>query len=424
MNLHYQFWVDYYDLFEDKSVMSMPEGNEKDEKIKKTIQRKNHELVNSKWKLLQEEVPLFGDMQTLAFKVLYPGLLMGLGYEHSTDLVKDAPKIALGMSLDYTTGLPVIPGSEAKGMLRSAFIGSKDLIKGYLAEVKEEFSQLTDQEIHALEVDIFGHTHTYDTDFKPSKEAEEGHGKDIFFDAFPKKKKKNGHLIGLENITSHISYDPDLKENPRMYQGLTDPNPITLLKVMPDVVFLFRFKLCDSEITVNNKTVSITAEQKLKLFENIITDFGMGAKTNVGFGLLEKTTEKPPYCYLFSAGSESNLTSGQNETPTDNSTTVQSQSERPKAHAAFVVGQEYTATVTDVAKNNLKLMVTDENGNAAHPAYKRDGISESVRKGEKDLSKVFAKGETWRVRCDGTESTENGTLKHQFTLIGKQEGST
>ena len=40
MNLHYQFWVDYYDLFEDKSVMSMPEGNKKDEKIKKTVQRK------------------------------------------------------------------------------------------------------------------------------------------------------------------------------------------------------------------------------------------------------------------------------------------------------------------------------------------------------------------------------------------------
>ena len=304
MNLHYQFWVDYYDLFEDESVMSMPEGNEKDEKIKKTIQRKNHELVNSKWKLSQEEIPLFGDMQTLTFKVLYPGLLMGLGYEHSTDLVKDAPKIALGMSLDYTTGLPYIPGSEVKGLFRSAFIGSKVLIRGYLAEAKEEFSQLTDQEIHALEVDIFGHTHPCDPDYNPSKEAGEGQGKDVFFDAFPISPDSNGHLIGLENITSHISYDPELKD-PCMYQGLTDPNPITLLKVMPGVVFLFRFKLCDSEITVNNKTVSITAEQKLKLFENIITDFGMGAKTNVGFGLLEKTDESINRNYLSSVSIQS-----------------------------------------------------------------------------------------------------------------------
>lgn len=236
MNLHYEFWVDYYKEFENTSELS-----------KEYIEGKNYALVNSKWKLSQEEIPLFGDMQTLTFKVLYPGLLIGLGYEHSTDLVKDAPKIALGMSLDYTTGLPYIPGSEVKGLFRSAFIGSKDLIRGYLAEEKEEFSQLTDQEIHALEVDIFGHTHTYDPNFKPSKEAEEGQGKDVFFDAFPISPDSNGHLIGLENITSHISYDPKLND-PCMYQGLTDPNPITLLKVMPNVVFLFRFKLCDSVI--------------------------------------------------------------------------------------------------------------------------------------------------------------------------------
>ena len=416
MNLHYEFWVDYY-----KGIEKTPGLTKED------IERKNHALVNSKWKLSQEEIPLFGDMQTLTFKVLYPGLLIGLGYEHGTDLVKDAPKIALGMSLDYTTGLPYIPGSEVKGLFRSAFIGSKDLIRGYLAEEKEEFSQLTDQEIHAIEVDIFGHTHTCDPDFKPSKEAEEGQGKDVFFDAFPISPDSNGHLIGLENITSHISYDPELKD-PRMYQGLTDPNPIMLLKVMPDVVFLFRFKLCDSKITVNNKTVKITDEQKLKLFENIIADFGMGAKTNVGFGLLEEAADHQSAAlkrnYLFSADSANHSPSGQNESTTANTPTGQPQPERPRTRAVFVAGQEYSATVKEAKKNNLKLTVKDANGNAVYPAYKRDDISESVRKGEKDLAKVFAIGETWRVRFDGTQPTENGALKHQFTLIGKQEGST
>ena len=410
MNLHYEFWVDYY-----KGIEKTPGLTKED------IERKNHALVNSKWKLSPEEIPLFGDMQTLTFKVLYPGLLIGLGYEHGTDLVKDAPKIALGMSLDYTTGLPYIPGSEVKGMLRSAFIGSKDLIIGYLAEVKEEFSKLSEKEIHDLEVDIFGHTHTYDPNFKPSKEAEEGQGKDVFFDAFPIKPDSKGHLIGLENITSHISTISE-------YQGLIDPNPITLMKVMPDVVFLFRFKLCDSEITVNNKTVKITAEQKLKLFENNIADFGMGAKTNVGFGLLEKAADYQSAAlkrnYLFSADSANLSPSGQNESTTANTPTGQPQPERPRTQAVFVAGQEYTVTVKEAKKNNLKLTVKDANGNAAYPAYKRDDISESVRKGEKDLAKVFAIGETWRVRFDGTQPTENGALKHQFTLIGKQEGST
>ena len=293
MNLHYQFWVDYYKEFENTSELS-----------KEYIEGKNYALVSSAWGDSGAAIPIPEGTQTLAFKVLYPGLLMGLGYEHSTDLVKDAPKIALGMSLDYTTGLPCIPGSEVKGMLRSAFIGSKDLIIGYLAEVKEEFSKLSEKEIHDLEVDIFGHTHTYDPNFKPSKETEEGQGKDVFFDAFPIKPDSKGHLIGLENITSHISYDPELKD-PCMYQGLTAINPITLLKVMPNVVFLFRFKLCDSVIKTKEGEITVTPDEKLKLFENIIADFGMGAKTNVGFGLLEKTDESINRNYLSSVSIQS-----------------------------------------------------------------------------------------------------------------------
>ena len=95
MNLHYQFWVDYYKEFENTSELS-----------KEYIEGKNYALVSSAWGDSGAAIPIPEGTQTLAFKVLYPGLLMGLGYEHSTDLVKDAPKIALGMSLDYTTGLP------------------------------------------------------------------------------------------------------------------------------------------------------------------------------------------------------------------------------------------------------------------------------------------------------------------------------
>ena len=410
MNLHYQFWVDYYKELESSSELS-----------KEKIEKKNSALIHSQWEDSGEKIPSFGKMQLLTYKVLYPGLLMGLGYDHSAEQAKDAPKIALGMSLDYTTGLPYIPGSEVKGMLRSAFIGSKDLINLYLGK------DWSDEKIHALEVDIFGHTHNYDPDYKPSKEAEEGQGKDVFFDAFPIKPDSNGHLIELENITSHISYDSNLEENPRKYQGLTDVNPITLLKVMPGVVFLFRFKLCDSVIKTKEEEIIVTVDEKLRLFENIIANFGMGAKTYVGFGLMEKVPDHQSVAlkrhYLFSAGSAINLPSGQNETPTVNTPTVQ-QTERPRVQAAFVVGQEYTATIKEAKKNNLKLTVKDADGNAAYPAYKRDDIPEPVRRGEKDLTKVFAIGETWRVRCDGTESTENGTLKHKFTLIGKQENNT
>ena len=107
MNLHYQFWVDYYEGLQNLNVSS-------DE-----FKKKNVGLTDSRWELSREAIPVFNNMQTAAFRVLYPGLLVGLGYEHGTDKVKDAPAISPGMSLDMVTGLPFIPGSEVKGMLRS-----------------------------------------------------------------------------------------------------------------------------------------------------------------------------------------------------------------------------------------------------------------------------------------------------------------
>ena len=295
MNLHYQFWVDYYKGLENSQELS------KDD----TIENKNRALVDSTWEDSGKAIPAFGGMQTLTFRVMYPGLLMGLGYDHSAEPAEDAPKIALGMSLDYTTGLPYIPGSEVKGVLRSAFIRCRDFINCYMSQGEKEFSQLSDEEIHALELDIFGHTHPYDPNYALSQGVEEGRGKDVFFDAFPVRADKNRHLIRLETNTPHIPADP-------AYKGLTAINPITLLKVMPGVEFLFRFRLTDS--VIKDGRITVTARQKLKLFEAVIADFGMGAKTNVGFGLLEKAEESFSGNYLSRDGKQSSGHVNANET--------------------------------------------------------------------------------------------------------------
>ena len=188
------------------------------------------------------------DVTSFELKTCYPGLLCGVGYHHEINNPKNEPKeddapevYNLGMYFDYTSGLPVIPGSSIKGMLRSA-IEEWD----FLADYKPN-NGVTREEI--------------------IKTVFEGKGlsiydRDIFLDAIPI--KADNKLFGEDYITHH--------PNP-----LQNPNPVRFLRVNPGVTYQFRFILKDhgEKLTVDFKT---------KLFKAIICTFGLGAKTNVGYG--------------------------------------------------------------------------------------------------------------------------------------------
>ncbi|MCD7816006.1 MAG: hypothetical protein LUH12_04710 [Bacteroides sp.] len=66
---------------------------------------------------------------------------------------------------------------------------------------------------------------------------------------------------------------------------LKDPVPITMLKKAPGCIIEFRFHLNDF---TSHKGQIFKAEEKLKLFKNILEIVGIGAKTNVGYGQLEE----------------------------------------------------------------------------------------------------------------------------------------
>ena len=206
-------------------------------------------------------------------KVRYPGLLAGLGYQHEAG--KYSPdktqEIKLGFSLDYVSGLPYIPGSTLKGVLRSAF-SKYDTDIGMLLGVDSKV-------VHALEDAIF----------------EEG--QDIFLDVFPVKGDNDGRLLGLEYITSHKappieksesktseSMTPDSKALDLNYDGLTTINPLRLLKIRPEVTILVRFLLKDTCVTVEEKCYELTSAIKKELFGIILERYGVGAKTNTGYG--------------------------------------------------------------------------------------------------------------------------------------------
>jgi CRISPR type III-B/RAMP module RAMP protein Cmr6 len=89
--------------------------------------------------------------------------------------------------------------------------------------------------------------------------------RDIFHDAYIRKVGKEGHFLGDDYITPH----PD---------PLKAPNPIKFLKILSGTQLAFQFDLKDK---------LITAEQKYDLFVQILLDFGVGAKTNVGYGQLQ-----------------------------------------------------------------------------------------------------------------------------------------
>jgi len=249
MNLNYLFNVDYYSEFTYSYFKSC-----------------NHQIANQKWQVSDLE-PIYFTEYSFPLKTIYPGLLIGLGNAHSagTDFIsgdsKSGTEIKLGFTLDFVTGLPVIPGSTIKGVLRSAFKNFPE----YIAE-KLCFEE---KKIKDIENDIFG---------------KDDMGKVIFFDAIPIKPNKDGRLLGLESITPHNKpYDADKSDGGEEYQmnGLKNPIPLTMLKVIPGVSFLFRFGF-DSFNDVN-----ISNEQLKNAFKSILIDLGIGAKTNVGFGVLE-----------------------------------------------------------------------------------------------------------------------------------------
>ena len=201
-------------------------------------------------------------------KIAYPGLVTGIGLVHEIGIEGE---FKLGIHLDYTSGMPVIHGSSVKGLLRSAFPSKEK--KASIKDVKRKMINdwLTDLGVNQviniddLENQIFegivsdNHISIYD--------------RDIFFDAVLTKPDYKGRVVVSDFITHH----PDL---------LKDPNPVCFLKIASGCKMCFRFDLKPFKRDGN---ILVTANQKLELFKKIIGYFGVGAKTNVGYGQLRMT---------------------------------------------------------------------------------------------------------------------------------------
>jgi len=226
-NLGYLFYVDYYKDIDFKDI--------KDNKDK--IIKKSERIENSSLETLETLGNSFIHLTTT-----YPGLLIGSGYNHEIGVVGE---FKIGFYFDHTTGLPIIPGSSVKGVLRSKFPGRSEK---YRKEKTEYIKSIigNDIDVEALEKEMFES------------------GDNIYYDAFPV--AKNGNLMGEDFITPHNEI-------------LKNPIPLKFLKVMPSVKFQFDFKLSE-------KVVS--KDEKLRLISELLLDFGVGAKINLGYGQFDR----------------------------------------------------------------------------------------------------------------------------------------
>ena len=281
-NIGWLYYRDYYRNFAHSSVNVVMSINKKGKEtlIKKgsdlelTYKKKNEYICRSSLASLSEyNKSLLNSLPCntrLSFKTTYPGLLIGSGLSHGTGTDND---MKIGFLFDYTTGLPYIPGSSVKGILRSMFplvkvkkdlsdeekIYNKRRIKYIQQKLQGEYS---DEQIIMLTRAIFEDPYDKNND-KLIK-------RDVFMDALIDPEQEDKYFMGDDFITTHR--DP-----------LKNPTPLQFLKVLPEVVFCFSFNLYNTCLG----DIVFDINQKKELFKSILADVGVGAKTNVGYGQLE-----------------------------------------------------------------------------------------------------------------------------------------
>lgn len=249
-NMNYVYNVEYFDHIR-KETKETKETNDKKDTVK-FILGKNSKVDQFVFTQKASQIP--GNC-SFVLKTCYPGLLMGTGYEHAIN-AEDA--FMCGFSFDFVTGLPYLPGSSLKGILRNCFPSGKEddpktaskvaMIKGLL-----EKSELSEEQILKLKDSIFDNN-------------------DIFYDVYPEMKETGEKLIAEEYVTPHT-------------KGIfANPIPIKLIKVKPGVTFRFSFELHDYE---DESGLKVSSDEKKELFMKLVKLMGIGAKTNVGFGKME-----------------------------------------------------------------------------------------------------------------------------------------
>ena len=212
-------------------------------------------------------------------------LIVGLGSGHVLET---------SLTLHHIFGIPYIPASALKGVVRRVSFW----------EIAEKENKKTDNDIENLQKQL------YDSEISSSDSKDilkhkllfgtQGFkGLLVFLDAFPEI-QNNQDIFELDVMTPHYSNYYTKGEPPGDWEN---PKPITFLTVKKGIEFCF-YVLFDeyrTEILLNDKDFPQEAKnvlnellqnQKLekdveKWLNKALKEFGVGAKTRLGYGIFE-----------------------------------------------------------------------------------------------------------------------------------------
>lgn len=262
INLHWAYFWEYFQATpirkseSNKTTFDLPD-----------LKRKNDALLATPFRQDLGRTLVVGN-QAIGLRTTYPGLVAGTGLTHETHSTNE---LKLGLSFDFTTGLPIIPGSSVKGLLRSAFSlksGDTELVNYLLQyELNPAALRITAPlPLATLAEEIFGP----DTGSERAGSRAMKHY-DVFFDAIIDP-GHSGTFLATDYITPHIN-----RKNPAMSR-FTNPVPIPFLKIKSNVPIRFQFDLWERPGQL------LSVAQRKALFEAILRFLGAGAKTRVGYG--------------------------------------------------------------------------------------------------------------------------------------------
>ena len=192
-----------------------------------------------------------------------------------------------GLSFDYTTGLPYIPGSGIKGVIRNFFpveIRNKDYSEEEKLEYQEQnnarielINQILESNYTLEDIERIGESIFEGRNF----EKKENFVKEEYLPILKRDKFIEGRII--VNNDKQIILDKDYITPHKKI--LENPVPIKILKIVPKTEIEILLQLTETKISIPEKNdIVITKEQKKKLFTEILFLTGLGAKTNVGYG--------------------------------------------------------------------------------------------------------------------------------------------
>jgi CRISPR-associated protein Cmr6 len=190
-------------------------------------------------------------------------LIIGLGASHPQET---------SMTLHHIYGIPYIPGSAIKGITRHWIVlkFADDIAR----ETKEDFEKITDKISSAIESDYDINRQIDEINFNDILDifgTQKHEGKIIFFDAFPIENIK----LKTDIMNPHYPDYYTQNEPPTDWQS---PRPIKFLTIDSNTEFQFYIAGKDKELLDKTKKLLIEA----------LKNYGIGAKTSLGYGIFEE----------------------------------------------------------------------------------------------------------------------------------------